>query len=62
MPDDVDNTNQKTQFFDSKIIKRIREKSEIKPGKPGDCDLCGEYTVRLIGGACVACRNKYKLP
>lgn len=35
---------------------------EIQPGIPGDCDLCGEWSGRLIGGACAPCRDKYRLP
>lgn len=35
---------------------------DIPPGVAGDCDLCGEYSGRLIGGACAPCREKYKLP
>lgn len=31
-------------------------------GNPGDCDLCGEWSGRLVGGACAPCRDKHKLP
>lgn len=31
---------------------------EIPSGKPGDCDLCGEWCGRLIGGVCAPCRDK----
>jgi hypothetical protein len=34
----------------------------IKPGVPGDCDLCGEWSGRLIEGVCAPCRDRYKLP
>lgn len=33
----------------------------IPAGAPGDCDLCGEWSGRLIGGACAPCRDKYNL-
>ncbi len=33
----------------------------IKPGQPGECELCGEWSGRLIGGACAPCRDKYGL-
>jgi hypothetical protein len=36
--------------------------SAIPKGEPGDCDLCGEWSARLVGGACARCRDKYKLP
>lgn len=35
---------------------------DLQPGVPGDCELCGEWCGRLIGGACAPCRDKYKLP
>jgi hypothetical protein len=35
---------------------------DIQPGVPGECDLCGEESGRLIGGACAPCRDKHKLP
>lgn len=39
-----------------------RPKVEIVPGKPGECDFCGEWFGRLVGGACGFCRDKHKLP
>lgn len=35
---------------------------KLQPGVPGDCDFCGEWTSRLVGGACAPCRDRYKLP
>lgn len=41
----------------------VRAQAAATPmGEPGDCDLCGEWTVRLVGGACAPCRDRYKLP
>lgn len=34
----------------------------IPTGTPGDCDLCGEWTARLVAGACAPCRDHYHLP
>lgn len=34
----------------------------IPAGTPGDCDLCGEWTSRLVGGACAPCRDLHHLP
>ena len=33
----------------------------IPPGEPGDCDLCGEWSGRLVGGVCAPCRDRYGL-
>lgn len=35
--------------------------ANIPAGSPGDCDLCGEFTSRLVNGACCACRDHYRL-
>lgn len=34
----------------------------LQPGTPGDCELCGEWSGRLVRGACAPCRDKRKLP
>lgn len=33
----------------------------LPPGVPGECDLCGNDSLRLIDGACGRCRDFYKL-
>jgi hypothetical protein len=30
---------------------------EIPVGVPGECDLCGEWTGRLVEGLCAPCRD-----
>lgn len=39
-----------------------RQPFVLEPGKPGDCEMCGEWSGRLVGGACTPCRDTYKLP
>lgn len=39
-----------------------RAAAAIPAGTPGDCDLCGEWSQRLVNGACAPCRDKYRLP
>lgn len=34
---------------------------ELPPGKPGDCEYCGEWSGRLVEGACAPCREHYRL-
>ena len=41
-------------------IKAARR--DIPPGVSGECELCGEWSGRLIQGVCAPCRDKYKLP
>ena len=43
-------------------IEASRRASSIPKGVPGECDFCGEWSGRLIGGACAPCRDHYKLP
>ena len=38
-----------------------RAVSEMPKGEPGECELCGEWSGRLVRGACAPCRDKYKL-
>lgn len=39
-----------------------RPSPEMPKGVPGDCEYCGEWCGRLVGGACGFCRDRYKLP
>lgn len=60
MADIVDEANDLAQ---REVETAIRMAAKPLPaGEPGDCDLCGEWFGRLVGGACVPCRNRYKLP
>jgi len=63
MSDIIDDANDKAETLRESIIDGIRNKAADMPkGKPGDCDLCGEWSGRLVEGACAYCRDKYKLP
>lgn len=35
---------------------------ELTPGVPGECELCGYWSGRLVQGACAPCRDQFKLP
>lgn len=59
MADPVDIGNDRAQQILDDAIRAAR--GEIKPGTAGDCDLCGEHSMRLIEGACAPCRDKYHL-
>ncbi len=58
--DDIDYAQQRNLEDTQRAIASARK--GIPPGVPGDCDLCGEHSGRLIGGACAPCRDRYKLP
>lgn len=45
--------------IDDHVKEAMRKAADIPPGNPGECDFCGEYFSRLVGGACGFCRDKY---
>ena len=63
MADEADKTSERMEVQKAADIAEIRRKAaEIPKGKPGECERCGEPSRRLVGGACVPCRDKFKLP
>ena len=58
--DIIDQANDYTQDMLEMLIATQRK--DIEPGVPGECDLCGEDSLRLIRGACAPCRDRYSLP
>lgn len=59
--DPLDIAAERSQLAVDSAVAAIRAKAVIEPGKPGDCDYCGEWSGRLVDGACAPCRDKYKL-
>jgi len=57
--DDIEKAQEREQMDRDAAIRRAAK--EIPPGKPGECDLCGEYTQRLVNGTCAFCRDKWRL-
>jgi hypothetical protein len=61
--DEVDRQLDRDAPWDEAMIKNARDKAASIPvGKQGQCDLCGEWSGRLVNGACAPCRDFYKLP
>lgn len=60
MADDIDRTNDRVLAETSALIAAAA--ADIPTGQPGECDLCGEWSGRLIDGNCAPCREKYRLP
>lgn len=46
---------------EAKARKRAQERYELPSGDPGECDMCGEWSGRLIKGVCAPCRDRYRL-
>jgi len=60
--DDIDKANDHIQKTEDATIAAIRKAAaDIPEGKPGDCDLCGNWSSRLVDGVCAPCRDKYKI-
>ncbi len=62
MPDDADLANDLiSDSNNAAILNARRNAAEIPAGNPGDCWSCGEYSKRLVNGACASCRDKYEI-
>jgi len=61
--DDVDIASIMMEAQLAADLAEIRERAAAIPvGVPGECDLCGEWSGRLVCGVCAPCRDKHKLP
>jgi hypothetical protein len=56
------------ELIDRRVAEAIARATEkpMDPGVPGECELCGEESARLVqttmGLACAACRDRRRLP
>jgi hypothetical protein len=58
--DEADRAGPEVERYLAEAIRKNTR--ELAPGKPGECDLCGEHSMRLVDGVCAPCRDKHKLP
>lgn len=63
MADDIDRAQAQSEqsLAAAEAAARYRA-AHIPPGRPGDCDFCGEWSARLVDGACAPCRDRLHLP
>ena len=61
MSDEIDRANEHQDAMTDAEVKRIRRAAKLQKGEPGECDLCGEWSGRLINDVCAPCRDRYKL-
>ncbi|OZI58743.1 conjugal transfer protein TraR [Bordetella genomosp. 1] len=47
---------------DARQAEASARAAAMPKGTPGDCELCGEWSGRLVNNACAPCRDRYKLP
>jgi len=63
MMDSVDIAQQREEENRQDALEAVQRAAyQIPDGVPGDCDLCGFWSGRLIAGICAPCRDKYRLP
>lgn len=61
--DDIDRAQDLTEKQMEDNLRRVKAQSANMPeGKPGDCDICGYWSGRLVQGVCAPCRDKHNLP
>lgn len=51
-----------TALVEAYIAEIRRKANNIEKGISGECERCGEFSMRLVGGICAPCRDKFKLP
>ena len=63
MPDEIDQQQTRDEILEAAQRKIISDAAaRILVGVEGECELCGEWSGRLVRGVCAPCRDKYKLP
>ena len=60
--DEADRAAPEVERYLAEAMRKAAMKAELPVGEPGDCELCGEWSGRLVRGACAPCRDKYRLP
>lgn len=58
MADDVDMTTERMEREMAQLSAAVTGYT-IPVGKAGDCDMCGEWSGRLVDGECAPCRDRY---
>jgi len=63
MADEVDRAQDLAEPLLEADVNVIRQRVANMPaGSPGECDLCGEFSQRLVKSVCAPCRDRHKLP
>jgi hypothetical protein len=62
MADEIDQAQAHSEAELARNVAAVRAQAAIPEGNAGDCDFCGEWSGRLVGGACAPCRDARRLP
>jgi len=61
--DVIDQANARADRDTALSLAFVRKQSASIPvGTAGECEMCGEWSGRLVEGVCAPCRDRYKLP
>ena len=60
MSDEIDLAQEREEIARANAVRAASK--PLAPGEPGDCEMCGEWSGRLVNGVCAPCRDKWKLP
>lgn len=59
MADIIDTANDRAEQERESSVAQARERAALIPvGESGDCELCGEWSGRLVRGVCAPCRDQ----
>jgi hypothetical protein len=61
MADLIDQAQGQNELVEAAALAAIRNRAQLDPGVPGECERCGDDSPRLVRGACAPCRDKYRL-
>ena len=59
MTDTIDEATEHTERTLAEAL--ARHNGTIPEGVEGECEWCGKYKSRIVGGACAPCRDEYGL-
>jgi len=59
MADEADHANDQADLINESYIRAAR--ADIPPGEPGECEVCGEHSPRLVNRVCAPCRDEFNL-
>ena len=57
--DEADLGNEEAERRLTALIKHASK--PLRQGTPGDCELCGEWSGRLVDFCCSPCRDRYRI-
>lgn len=62
MPDIADMAQDIIEQEAERTLQKARTPFTLAAGEPGECEYCGNGSLRLIDGICAPCRDSRGLP